>query len=601
MDKVIVRVYTLFLTIACIIIAVYAIKGTGQALEGMFPDHTGTVISPVTVEEVDGAHAVTMNASDIISAGGCLSFTTSFMDVFVYAGEEEIYENVGPDSLLMRSNGNVWHFIRVSDDSNIITVKIKPAYDNISVTVPELIAGDYYNLRSKIVRDSTPALIISILDLICGIGIIVYSLISRKFRSSNFRMITFGIASVLMGIWTGGETNAMVILMENRALAAVIAFYILIFIPMPYILYIHSVLWPADKCLYRIPICCCLVDFILVTGLAFTETMDLKESVILTHIAWGTLLLYSVAAAMITMKNYGKRKRLSEDDKSKKASGVLVAECESVSPTFSSVHSYNPPETFISDGVFSNGINTSQDKTALFNAGAILILVVAALIEILYYWTGVRAQNDVFGRILVLCYIVLLACRNIRESLKEVEKGRMAAYYRKLANTDSLTGLFNRTAFNSDLEKLSAEKEYSIISMDLNNLKEVNDTKGHQAGDRYIINATGIIREVFGKQGSCYRIGGDEFCVIITRSGSNTITEELVQKLEDKIAAYNQSNPTEPLGIAWGYDSTDPDTIRDYSEILHSADNKMYERKHLQKESGKELSPTDPLRSWQEQ
>ncbi len=545
MDKVIVRVYTLFLTIACIIIAVYAIKGTGQALEGMFPDHTGTVISPVTVEEVDGAHAVTMNASDIISAGGCLSFTTSFMDVFVYAGEEEIYENVGPDSLLMRSNGNVWHFIRVSDDSNIITVKIKPAYDNISVTVPELIAGDYYNLRSKIVRDSTPALIISILDLICGIGIIVYSLISRKFRSSNFRMITFGIASVLMGIWTGGETNAMVILMENRALAAVIAFYILIFIPMPYILYIHSVLWPADKCLYRIPICCCLAaDFIIVTGLAFAGIMDLKESVILTHSAWGIMLLYAMAAVVITLKNSGKMKN-----------GSYEAAKE----------------------------NTDQYATARFNAGAILILVVNALIEILYYWTGVRAENDVFGRILVLCYIMLLAYRNIRESLKDIEKGKMAEYYRKLANTDSLTGLFNRTAFNNDV----GEKEYSIISMDLNDLKNVNDTKGHQAGDRYIIHAAGVIREVFGKEGACYRIGGDEFGVIIIRPGSNAVTEELVKKLEDKINDFNKNNPTEPLGIAWGYDSNTLNAIRDYSEILRIADDRMYERKHLQKKSCK--------------
>ena len=547
MDKAIIRVYTVFLTIACIIIAVYAVTGTGRAPEGMYPDNSRTVISPVTVdEEADSSYSVTLNASDIVSAGGCLSFSTSFTDVVAYADEEEIYENSGPDSMLMRSNGNVWHFIRVSADSNTITVKFKPAYDNISVTVPEFLAGDYYNLRSKIIIDSTPALIVSLLDIICGIGIIVYSLVLRQNNSLNFKIITFGIASVLMGIWTGGETNAMVVLMENRALAAVLAFYILIFIPVPYIFYIHSVLWPADKYLYRIPICFCLADFMIVTGLAFTGVMDLKESVILTHTVWGILLLYSVIAVFITLKNHVKKK----------------------------------------DGSYEAGkINTDQDKTALFNAVAILMLVIAALIEILYYWTGVRTQNDFIGRIFVLCYIVLLAQRNIRESFKDIENGKMAAYYRMLANTDSLTGLSNRTAFNCDVEKLNAEKEYSIISMDLNDLKGVNDTKGHQAGDRYIVNAADIIREVFGKAGSCYRVGGDEFNVIIIRTDSNAVTEELIQKLEHKLAAYNKNNPTEPLGIAWGYDSTAPDTICDYSEILRSADNKMYERKRLQKRS----------------
>ena len=533
MDKHLIRIYNLFMALAFIIVVVYAFKYSGKTPASMFPKSTEVSLSPVT-ETLgdDNDYLVTLDASEIVRAGGCLSFTAGFNDIWVYEGDKLIYESVGTRSTFMKSHGYAWHFVRITDENKTVTVKLKSVYDSASsITTPEFSAGNYYNLRSTLVLSSVLVLLTSILDILFGIAMIVYASLTWRVNPGRPKIAYIGLTALLIGLWSSGETNAVVVIVNNRALAGVFAFLTLILIPIPYVLYIHEVLWKKDERFYRIPICLSLLDFVAVIVLAIAGVMDFKQSVIITHLTWAVAIIYVIAAAVNVL-----RTKKSE-----------------------------------------------RGEMAVFNAASMLVLIAVTGVEIGYYWTGVRLQNDVLGRVLILCYIVLLAYKNIIESLKDIEKGRMAEYYKKLANTDSMTGLANRTAFNHDLEKLAEEKEYSIVSMDLNNLKEVNDTKGHFEGDRYIIGAARIIKKAFGKEGICYRIGGDEFSVIIKKAGSDSITSELIPKLEEGIKAYNSSNPTEPVIIALGYESKNPDSDRSYTEILRCADEKMYENKRMLK------------------
>ena len=85
-----------------------------------------------------------------------------------------------------------------------------------------------------------------------------------------------------------------------------------------------------------------------------------------------------------------------------------------------------------------------------------------------------------------------------------------------ISNTDELTRCFNRHAYEERINNLDLREEWIYISMDLNNLKHTNDSLGHAAGDELICAAADCMRENFGKYGNVYRIGGDEFVVIIT-------------------------------------------------------------------------------------
>ena len=109
-----------------------------------------------------------------------------------------------------------------------------------------------------------------------------------------------------------------------------------------------------------------------------------------------------------------------------------------------------------------------------------------------------------------------------------------------IAKTDALTGLDNRMSFDNLLSEIENEKEsgkdWTMMMIDLNELKNTNDSFGHEAGDTILKAAASIISDVYGKIGSCFRIGGDEFVVV---SDFNSIMNNK-DKLKEEIAEYNK-------------------------------------------------------------
>ena len=90
---------------------------------------------------------------------------------------------------------------------------------------------------------------------------------------------------------------------------------------------------------------------------------------------------------------------------------------------------------------------------------------------------------------------------------------------KKMTEIDSLTGLYNRFAYEyriSEIKKKEIPLDNLILfAMDINGLKEVNDVKGHDAGDAMIYDAAQCILRGIGSYGDCYRVGGDEFMAVI--------------------------------------------------------------------------------------
>ena len=92
-----------------------------------------------------------------------------------------------------------------------------------------------------------------------------------------------------------------------------------------------------------------------------------------------------------------------------------------------------------------------------------------------------------------------------------------------------LTDMYNRNSYDEWVKENVQMPGTLIITFDLNNLKYCNDTLGHAIGDDYIKNAAGIIAEIFGNFGNCYRIGGDEFCVVIPKQNKIDPEDKLTQ------------------------------------------------------------------------
>ena len=152
-----------------------------------------------------------------------------------------------------------------------------------------------------------------------------------------------------------------------------------------------------------------------------------------------------------------------------------------------------------------------------------------------------------------------------------------------VAETDPLTGFENRYSYNKFLASRSDSNHSTCIFMlDINNLKYVNDTFGHDKGDELIKNSSLAIKETFmdsdGK--NCYRLGGDEFIAIIDDIEESNINN-YIYKFQEKQKEYKVS-------VATGYAYTSNVSVDGYEKLMIEADKRMYENK---KEMKKQLNP----------
>ena len=140
---------------------------------------------------------------------------------------------------------------------------------------------------------------------------------------------------------------------------------------------------------------------------------------------------------------------------------------------------------------------------------------------------------------------------------------------RYLSYRDILTGTYNRNKYMNVLESFEGKtlQNVGIADMDLNGLKLVNDTAGHEAGDILIRKASSALAEVFPEHS--YRIGGDEFVILMTDISEADFRERM-SKLQDLILSKGVSIST---GIVWR------DTTTDVDALLKEADARMYEEK----------------------
>lgn len=138
---------------------------------------------------------------------------------------------------------------------------------------------------------------------------------------------------------------------------------------------------------------------------------------------------------------------------------------------------------------------------------------------------------------------------------------------------DDLTGLLNRRTFDRYVEQKNQAN--GALFFDINKFKEVNDDYGHQYGDECLQKVAKSIKKIYGKYGYCYRIGGDEFCVILNKSTSNV--EMLKLDFLNDLAKERLKDKNLPE-VAIGYSSFDSSmTIK---ELIHLADKSMYNDKN---------------------
>ena len=150
---------------------------------------------------------------------------------------------------------------------------------------------------------------------------------------------------------------------------------------------------------------------------------------------------------------------------------------------------------------------------------------------------------------------------------------------------DSLTGLYNRNFFEEEMRRLQDGRyaPIGIIVCDLNGLKLVNDTLGHESGDELLASAAALIKENLRSSDIVARIGGDEFAILLTEVDQDQV-QKLVQRLREAVSEYNSNEPKIYLTLSIGY-ALSSGEFQDPQALFREADNRMYREKIQQGES----------------
>ena len=208
----------------------------------------------------------------------------------------------------------------------------------------------------------------------------------------------------------------------------------------------------------------------------------------------------------------------------------------------------------------------NRPRNAQHSTVLVSILAIGVFLDIASYYWQKQSNNVLFT---ALAFIIDIICLFTVETYETKNK----------AYTDPHTGLFNKNRWDELMNnRLPLTGNLGILMLDLNGLKYVNDTYGHEAGDRMIFNFANILRNTLPPGALICRWGGDEFTAMLMDSDPEAM-ERYVDQLHQAAQRYNDAGNPPVLSFAagWALASEFPGLRRD--ELLAQADKRMYQEK----------------------
>ncbi|OUP81283.1 hypothetical protein B5F07_18170 [Lachnoclostridium sp. An169] len=422
-------------------------------------------------------------------------------------------------------------WIPLPDDAagKLLTVTCSSASRN-SIE-PLIMLGDQNALFINYLGDNFISALVGSASVLMGIILCAASfLLYLKNRGiSQAALFYLGIFILLTGIWILTDSDILQFITGRTASTTLVSFLAFMFMPYFFLLFFQRILEKSPRPLR-------ILGMLMLVNAAFVTVCYLFRILILYATLLGSHLLLVVVMGFILKISFTEFRR-----------------------------------------------RQSQElKKILIGIGLLLAGVLAALAA--FY-------IDVAGRWYPICYsvgilffILCLTSAALDNTYRRMSEHASLKAYKKIAYTDVMTGMNNRSAFTRYEKDHILPAASACLVFDINNLKHTNDTFGHLAGDELIIEAAQCITETFHSAGKCFRTGGDEFVVIL----ENIQPDGLRRKLQDMKALLDEKNKSRSpaLNLAYGCNYADI-TGRSVREMFEKADREMYDmKKRMKQEEG---------------
>ena len=229
------------------------------------------------------------------------------------------------------------------------------------------------------------------------------------------------------------------------------------------------------------------------------------------------------------------------------------------------------------------------DAQNIYHRGTLFPLYVAAfIVSVAYAFISVIRNGEAYqvgsDSVLLLTLFMLAAgisvlfiCPGTRIAYLCIAVGNLLLYiryYKMMLQVDAVTQLLNRRCYDVSITDMGSRAV--ILYFDIDKFKQINDTYGHSVGDLCLRNVAQLLRNVYRKHGLCYRIGGDEFCVIL-HDGIEKL-EELNRAFTAAVQTMRQEDSRMP-DVSMGYAYYDAAASR-IQDVIEEADAMLYQNKN---------------------
>ena len=421
-------------------------------------------------------------------------------------------------------------FIPAQSAGKILEIEVENPYMNDdSAKLSDMYLGDITDIVQSEQQNKFPAFCLSFITIVLGMAMLLLFIPLTHQQIIGRELLFLGAVTFISGLFLTTDSRYLQLVYGNAHIYHMIAETAMRLVIPPFLLFLCHM---YDKYSKKISTILCVICELTFAGCFICEIsgiMDYHQTLILAHIIFAISTIF-----------------------------ILISTVKS--------------------------IIQSPIKNLYHNLGCIMLCVLI-LTDIIVLWRGIGHETSYFVRLGVLIFVTMEIVQIVKKVMVAYQRNIKNELLSRLAYHDGLTDLLNRTSYMEKVKELENNKvPYILFAIyDVNNLKKVNDTMGHQKGDEMIKRVADVFNASLGKYGQCYRIGGDEFVFISTTPG---IEDKFLQANDHLIANFGSISDGDnlvPITVAMGYCVLDENSSMDVTDIIHEADLLMYEKKRTMK------------------